>query len=392
MRFCSNQLLRRDAMHFETKAVHVGVNKDPRYGSVTTPIYPTSTFEWNNVEDSGEYEYTRAGNPTRAAMEESIAAMEGGAGCRGVSSGMAAITCATAQFSPGDHIIAPNDLYGGSFRLFTDFLSKKGLSFSYVPMTDPDQIRAAVTPQTKCIWIETPSNPLLRVFDIAAIVGIARSANLTTIADNTFLSPYYQRPLALGVDIVVHSTTKYLNGHSDVIGGCVVSRTATTAKHMAWTANCLGVACSPFDAWLVLRGLKTLPVRMQAHSRNAMRIAEFLAAHEAVERVHYPGLPDHAQHELAKEQQDGFGGMLSFEARGGRAVAERVCMKTKLFTLAESLGGIESLIEYPTTMTHASMTAEARAAAGIQEGLVRVSAGIENPDDLIADLAQALEE
>lgn len=378
-------------MHFETRAVHTGVHKDGQFNSVTTPIYPTSTFFWNDVETHSGYEYTRSENPTRSAMEENIASLEGGAGCRGTSSGMSAIHCAMALFEPGDHIVAQHDLYGGTFRLFTKYLAKRGISFSLVPMTEPERVAAAITDATKAIWIETPSNPLLRVFDIPAIVQIAQASNLITIADNTFLSPYYQRPLELGVDIVVHSTTKYLNGHSDVIGGCVVSRKPDMAKKIAWLANCLGLACSPFDAFLVLRGIKTLPARMEAHARNAMAIAQFLKQHPAVTAVHYPGLPDHPQHELACRQHDGHGGMLSFEVAGGREVAERVCVKTKLYDLAESLGGIESLIEYPTTMSHAAMTPEARAEAGITEGLVRVSAGIENAEDLIADLAQAFE-
>ncbi len=378
-------------MKFETRAVHTGVRKDGLYNSVTTPIYPTSTFFWNDVETHSGYEYTRSGNPTRAAMEENVASLEGGVACVATSSGMAAIHCAMAMFRPGDHIIAQHDLYGGTYRLFARFLTDRGLSFSFVPMTDPQNVADAITPQTKAIWIETPSNPLLRVFDIAALVEIARANNLLTLADNTFLSPYYQRPLELGVDVVVHSTTKYLNGHSDVVGGCVVSGTPEMAKTIGWLANCLGLTGSPFDAFLVLRGIKTLPARMELHSRNALKIAQFLQQHPQVDVVHYPGLPDHPQHELACRQQDGHGGMLSFEVRGGREVAERVCVKTRLFDLAESLGGVESLIEYPATMTHASMTPEARAAAGIGEGLVRISAGIENCDDLLADLAQAFE-
>lgn len=378
-------------LHFETQCIHGGVHKDQQYNSVTTPIYPTSTFYWNSLESHSGYDYTRSGNPTRKALEENIAALERGAGCVATSTGMSAIHCAMALFSPGDHIVAPADLYGGTFRLFERFLKEKGINFTFVDMTDSARVEAAMTPATKGVWIETPSNPLLKVIDIAEMVRIARRHSAITLCDNTFLSPYLQRPIELGVDIVVHSTTKYINGHSDVVGGCVVSASQEHAKKIAWICNALGLACSPFDAWLVLRGIKTLGCRMDAQQANAMAIARFLESHPLIERVYYPGLESHPQHALAKAQQKGFGAMLSFDTKDGRVTAERVCMKSKLFDVAESLGGIESLISFPVTMSHASMTPEARAAAGITEKTVRVSVGLEHADDLIADLKQALD-
>ncbi|MFN5800013.1 MAG: trans-sulfuration enzyme family protein, partial [Planctomyces sp.] len=357
-------------LHFSTQCVHGGVHKDQQYNSVTTPIYPTSTFYWNSLESHSGYDYTRSSNPTRKALEENIAALEGGAGCSATSTGMSAVHCAMALFSPGDHIIAPADLYGGTFRLFERFLKEKGLTFTFVDMTDSNQVRSAFTPQTRAIWIETPSNPLLKVIDIGAVAGLARARGCISICDNTFLSPYLQRPLDFGVDIVVHSTTKYINGHSDVVGGCVVSKSVEHAKQIAWTCNALGLSCSPFDAWLVLRGLKTLSVRMDAQQASALLIARFLEQHPLIEKVYYPGLESHPQHQLARIQQRGPGAMLAFDVRDGRPVAERVCMRTHLFDVAESLGGIESLISFPTTMSHASMTPAARAAAGITEKTV----------------------
>jgi O-succinylhomoserine (thiol)-lyase len=378
-------------MHFETRCVHTGVDKDAAFNSVITPIYPTSTFYWDSLTTNRGYDYTRSGNPTRAALEENIAVLEGGTACRATTTGMAAITAAMHLFRPGDHIIAGHDIYGGTFRLFHDVYTHWGLTFSFVDMGDLENVRRALTPATKCVWIETPSNPLLRVVDIRGIADIAQEAGVMTVADNTFMSPYLQRPMEHGVDIVMHSTTKYLNGHSDVVGGCVVTRQSEHAERVAYIVNALGLSCSPFDAWLVLRGIKTLGPRMEAHQRGAMALARMLAEHPHVERVYYPGLPDHPQHELAKRQQCGFGAMLSFDVRGGRAEAERVLQGVELFYLAESLGGVESLVSYPETMSHASMTAEARRTAGISEKTIRVSVGIEHPDDLVADLRQALD-
>jgi O-succinylhomoserine (thiol)-lyase len=378
-------------MKFETRCVHAGVDKDPGYNSATTPIFPTSTFRWDDLQTHRGFEYTRSGNPTRQALEENLASLEGGIDCRATCTGMSAITAVMHLFKPGDHVIAGHDIYGGSYRLFSKVFSELGVKFSFVRMGDLDDVRKAVTPATKCIWIETPSNPLLNVVDIAALTAIARDAGAITIADNTFMSPYLQRPLEHGVDIVIHSTTKYLNGHSDVVGGCVVTRHKEHSERVSYLVNALGLACSPFDAWLVLRGVKTLGPRMEAHQRGAMAVAQFLSEHPRVDRVYYPGLPSHPQHELAKRQQSGFGGMLSFDVKGARGDAERVLCGFELFQLAESLGGIESLVAYPETMSHASISVAARRAAGISERTIRVSVGIESPDDLIDDLRQALE-
>ncbi len=378
-------------MQFETRCVHVGVNKDSTYNSCITPIYPSSTFQWDDLETTKGFDYTRSGNPTRQALEQNLAALEGGIDCRATATGMAAITSALHLFKPGDHIIAGNDIYGGTYRLFADVYSDMGYKFSFVPMTDLDAIRSAVTDETKGIWIETPSNPLLNVTDISAVTGIAREIGATTVADNTFLSPYLQRPMEHGVDVVIHSTTKYLNGHSDVVGGCVITSQEDHAERISFVVNALGVSCSPFDAWLVLRGVKTLGPRMEAHQRGAMALARMLAEHPRVERVYFPGLPDHPHHELAKRQQGGFGAMLSFDIQGGREAVERALTRTKLFQLAESLGGVESLVAYPVVMSHATMSEEARQAAGISESTIRVSVGIENPDDLVADMHQALD-
>lgn len=378
-------------MQFETQCVHVGVDKDPAYNSAITPIYPTSTFRWDDLNTTRGFDYTRSGNPTRQALEENIAALEGGTDCRATCTGMSAITAVLHLFEPGDHIVAPRDIYGGTFRLFHDVFSRLGLTFSFVAMHDPQTVREALRPETKCIWIETPSNPLLWLTDMAAVADIAKEAGVLTVADNTFLSPYLQRPFEYGVDIVLHSTTKYLNGHSDVVGGCVVTRDAEHGERIAYIVNAAGFGCSPFDAWLVLRGIKTLGPRMDAHERGATALAQMLEEHPGVERVYYPGLPSHPQHELATRQQRGFGGMLGFDVRGGRTEAERVLYGTNLFQLAESLGGVESLLEYPAGMSHASMTPEARKEAGITEKTIRVSVGIEHPDDLVADMRQALE-
>ncbi|HUG19783.1 MAG TPA: PLP-dependent aspartate aminotransferase family protein [Planctomycetaceae bacterium] len=378
-------------LSFETRCVHAGVDIDNTFNSCTTPIYPTSTFYWEDLKTTKGFDYTRSGNPTRRAMENNIAALEGGISCRATSTGMSAITAILHLFAPGDQIIAGQDIYGGTYRLFADVFTRLGLEFRFVDMCDPANVQAAVTDKTKGIWIETPSNPLMRLTDIAAVVAIAKKCGAITVADNTFLSPYLQRPFELGVDIVMHSTTKYLNGHSDVVGGCIVTKTDSHAERIDYLVNALGLACSPFDAWLVLRGVKTLGPRMEAHQKGAMAIARFLDGHPNVETVYYPGLESHPQHELAKKQQFGFGAMLSFDIKGDKSDTERVCTQTKLFMLAESLGGVESLICAPDCMTHLSMEESARRKAGISTRTVRVSVGIESPDDLIADLKQALE-
>jgi O-succinylhomoserine (thiol)-lyase len=378
-------------MSFETRSVHAGVDIDTTFNSCITPIYPSSTFYWEDLKTTKGFDYTRSANPTRRAMEDNIASLEGGTSCRGTCTGMAAVTALLHMFDPGDHIIAGHDIYGGTYRLFAEVFSKMGLQFSFVDMSDPANVKAALTENTKAIWIETPSNPLMRLVDIAAVVEIARSAGVLTIADNTFLSPYLQRPFEFGVDIVMHSTTKYLNGHSDVVGGCIVTRQEEHAEKVDSLINALGLANSPFDAWLVLRGIKTLGPRMEAHQRSAMAVARFLEQHPLVDKVYYPGLESHPQHELAKRQQKGFGAMLSFEVKGDISDTERVCTKTKLFQLAESLGGVESLLCAPDCMTHLSMEESARRKAGITTQTIRLSVGIESPDDLVADLKQALE-
>ena len=379
-------------MQFETRCVHTGVDKDSTFNSATTPIYPTSTFRWDDLNTHRGFDYTRSGNPTRRALEENILALEGGIDCRATCTGMSAIAATMHLFQPGDQIIAGHDIYGGTYRLFDAVFRNMGLDFVFVRMGDPENVRKAMTKKTKCVWIETPSNPLLNIVDIAAISKVAQAGGAITIADNTFLSPYLQRPFEHGVDIVVHSTTKYLNGHSDVVGGCVVTSKKEHAERISYIVNALGLACSPFDAWLVLRGIKTLGPRMEAHQRGAMALAKFLDSHPQISHVYYPGLPTHPQHDLAKRQQSGFGAMLSFEVKGGRPAVEKVVGRLKLFQLAESLGGVESLIEYPDSMSHASMSEAARREAGITDSTLRVSIGIEHPDDLIADFANALAE
>ena len=373
----------------ETICVHEGVAKDTTFNSVTTPIYPTSTFAFEAPGKTKGYDYSRTANPTRSALEECLAALEGGARASAMTTGMAAETTVMHLFDAGSHIIAGHDIYGGTYRLFADVLTRRGLSFSFVDMGTPANIASAAGPQTKAVWIETPSNPLLNLVDIAATCRIAKDQGLVSIVDNTFMTPYLQRPLDLGADIVLHSTTKYLNGHSDVVGGAVISKTQQTGDEIARLTNALGTCCSPFDAWLVLRGVKTLPCRMQAHEKNARALAEFLTGCNKVRRVYYPGLASHPHHELACRQMSGFGGMVTFDIEGGQEAAFAFITGLQLFAFAESLGGIESLIEHPETMSHASMTAEARAAAGISPATVRVSVGIENIDDLIRDMSQA---
>lgn len=377
-------------MQFQTRCVHTGVDQDRTFNSVITPIYQTSTFYFDDLQTPPQFDYTRSGNPTRAALEENLASLEGGAQCRATSTGMSAIAAIMHLFRPGDHILVGHDTYGGTFRLLHNVYSQRGIEISFIDMSDLDNLRKERRPNTKAIWIETPSNPLLRVYDIAGIVGIAAETGAITIADNTFLSPYLQRPLELGVDIVMHSTTKYLNGHSDVVGGAVITQKQEHSEQISYLVNALGVACAPFDAWLVLRGIKTLGLRMEAHQRGAMALADMLAVHPQVETVYYPGLASHPQHALAKRQQSGFGAMLSFDIRGDRAAADRFLKRLQLYYLGVSLGGVESLVCYPETMSHASMTPEARRRAGISERTIRVSVGIEDPGDLVDDMRQAL--
>jgi len=379
-----------DEMGFETHCIHVGVSKDDTFNSVTTPIYPSSTFAFEAPGKTKGYDYSRTANPTRTALEENIAALEGGAMARATATGMAAEATVMGLFRAGDHIIAGHDIYGGTYRMFTEVFSEFGLNFSFVDMRDPDNVRNAIRSETRGIWIETPSNPLLNLVDIRIMTKIAREFNLISCVDNTFLTPYFQRPLDMGADLVVHSTTKYLNGHSDVVGGAIIARTQEMGERIAYLTNAIGTACSPFDAWLVLRGIKTLGCRMPVHERNAKVIAEFLEGHPQVVRVYFPGLPSHPQHELALRQMSGFGGMVSFDIRGNQEKAFRFLERISIFFLAESLGGVESLIEHPKSMSHASMPPEAQEEAGISDATIRCSIGIETLDDLLRDLDQAL--
>ena len=376
----------------ETICVQAGTRKDTTFNAVAVPIYATSTFAFEAPGKTKGFDYSRTANPTRQALEECLAALEGGAGATATATGMAAETSIMGLLPAGSHVIAGRDIYGGTYRLFATILAARGLEFSFVDMSKSGNVREALRPNTRAIWIESPSNPLLGLVDIAAVCEIARGHGHDSwvIVDNTFMSPIFQKPLALGADFVVHSTTKYLNGHSDMVGGAIIARTGEHATAVAAMVNALGTCCSPFDSWLVLRGIRTLPIRMAAHARNAKALAEFLAAHPAVEHVYYPGLPTHPQHSMAKKQMTGFGGMLSFDIRGGKEAAFRFIEALHIFAFAESLGGVESLVEHPETMSHASMSPEARRAAGITESNVRLSTGIESAEDLVADVAQAL--
>jgi cystathionine gamma-synthase len=379
-----------DERGFETRAIHAGQVADPATGSVMTPIYAASTFKQDGVGGlRGGYEYGRTANPTRTALEECMAALEGGARGVAFASGMAAedalvrVTC-----SPGDHVVIPNDAYGGTYRLFNTVFKPWGLDFVSASIHEPSAIAAAVRPgETKLVWIETPSNPLLGIADIAAIAEIAHEAGALLVVDNTFATPYLQQPVVWGADIVVHSTTKYAGGHSDVVGGAVVTVDEQLGADLATFQNSTGAVPSPFDCFLVLRGLKTLAVRMDRHSANAEQVARFLAEHPKVEQVYYPGLADHVGFDVAKRQMRAFGGMVSFRAKGGEPAARAACDRARVFTLAESLGGVESLIELPSVMTHASV---AESPLAVPHDLVRLSVGLETVDDLIADLDQAL--
>jgi cystathionine gamma-synthase len=393
------QTQRRDG--FETLAIHAGQEPDPVTGAVVPPIYQVSTYKQDGVgglrgKELGEaarwiegYEYSRTDNPTRGALEECLAALEGGARSLVFASGMAASDCLLrAVCRPGDHVLIPNDAYGGTFRLFDKVLTGWGITYQPVAMADIAAVRTALAARpARLIWVETPTNPLLGIADIAALGQLARDAGALLVVDNTFASPYLQQPLALGADAVVHSTTKYIGGHSDVVGGAVVVGDTGLGEQLFFLRNAVGSAPGPFDAWLTLRGAKTLAVRMDRHCQNAARIAEMLVSHPAVSEVYYPGLPAHAGHEVAAKQMRAFGGMVSFRARGGAAEAVEICGRTRLFTLGESLGGVESLIEHPARMTHASV---AGSELEVPADLVRLSVGIESVDDLIEDLRTAL--
>jgi cystathionine gamma-lyase len=386
---------------FETKVIHAGVEPDPQTGAVMTPIYQTSTYAQASPGEHKGYEYSRSDNPTRTVLQSQLAALENGDNALVYSSGLAATDAVLNLLKAGDHVVAGDDLYGGTRRLFTRVAAHRGLEFTFVPVQDPEQVRKAIRPNTRFIWFETPTNPLLNVADISAIASIAHEANVLSAVDNTFMSPFNQRPLELGVDIVMHSMTKYLNGHSDVVMGALMMRDRVLPfppaepgherlyDRLKFLQNAVGAVPGPMDCFLVLRGLKTLAVRMERHGQNAMKLAQWLEEHPKVERVIYPGLASHPGHEIIKRQCSGFGGMLTFFIAGGLEGARTFLSSVRLFTLAESLGGVESLIEHPAIMTHASVPPEVRKSIGLDDNLVRISVGIESLDDLIADLEQA---
>src|SRR5690606_15279255 len=373
----------------ETLAIHAGQDPDPTTGAVVTPIYATSTYEQDGVGGlRGGYEYSRSANPTRTALEEALAAVEGGTRGLAFASGLAAEdTLLRAVCKPQDHVIIPNDAYGGTYRLFAKVNERWDLHFDPVPLGDLDAVASAMTQKTKIVWVETPTNPLLGVNDIAALAQLAHDNGSLLVVDNTFASPYLQQPLALGADVVVHSTTKYIGGHSDVIGGALITADRALGDELAYHQNAIGAVAGPFDSWLTLRGLKTLGVRMDRHCDNAERVADLLLSHPKVTQVLYPGLPDHPGHEIAAKQMRRFGGMVSFRVAGGEQAAIEVCNRARLFTLGESLGGVESLIEHPGRMTHASAAGSPLEVPG---DLVRLSVGVETGDDLLADLSEAL--
>ncbi len=384
------QEYRECAMRFETLAIRGAKTPDPTTGALITPIYQTSTFVFDDLGRNKGYDYTRTANPTRKVLENTIAMLEGGQAGFAFATGMAAETTVMHLLQAGDHVISGDDVYGGTYRLFEDVLRDFGIEFTFVRMDEREKIEQAIKPNTRMLWVETPSNPLLNIVDVEMVVDIARNHNLMTVIDNTFATPYFLRPIEYGFDLVVHSTTKYLNGHCDVVGGAVVTTSDELTERVQFLLNAMGTGASPFDCWLVLRGIKTLPLRMKRHEENAFAIAEYLEKHPQVNRVFYPGLKSHPGHELAKRQMKGFGGMVSFEIEGGVPAVEAFLRRIELFSLAESLGGADSLVEHPATMSHAAMPEEVRGRVGIGADLIRLSVGLENVDDLIEDLEEAL--
>jgi len=374
---------------FATRAIHVGQEPDPQTGSVSVPIYPTSTYVQQELGKNKGYEYSRVSNPTRTHLEVNLAALEGGIASRVFASGMAAINAITTMYKAGDHVVCGHDLYGGVPRLFNQILTDFGMEFTYVDTSETKNVERAIRKNTRMCYIETPTNPLMTVTDIAAISDICHRKKVEVVVDNTFMSPYFQQPIALGTDMVVHSTTKFLNGHSDGLGGVVVCTNPEQAEKLAFIQKTVGAILSPFECWLVLRGVKTLAVRMEQHDRNGRFVAEFLSRHKKVKKVFYPGLPTHPQYQLAQRQMTGFGSMITFET-GSLSNAKKMLKKVQLCSLAESLGGVETLISHPATMTHAALGERGRRAIGITDGMVRISVGIENVEDIIADLDQAL--
>ncbi len=377
-------------MEFETTAIHAGDRPDKRFGAISVPIYQTSTFVFEDIGKHRGYDYSRTANPTRKVLEDTITELEGGKAGSAFATGMAAETAVIHLLKPGDHVISSDDVYGGTYRLFAEVMKNLGLDFTFIRLDSKEAIEAAIKPNTRMIWLETPSNPLLNITDIEMVVAIARKHKLTTVIDNTFATPYFLQPIQFGVDLVVHSTTKYLNGHCDVVGGAVVAASSELAQRIQFLNNAMGTCASPFDCWLVLRGIETLAVRMKQHQENAMEIANFLSRHRSMRRVLYPGLPFHPGHQTAKKQMTGFGGMISIELENDMNKVNSFIKKLKIFSLAESLGGVASLVEHPATMSHASMPEEYRRRIGITDGLIRLSIGLESSKDLIKDLEKAL--
>jgi cystathionine beta-lyase/cystathionine gamma-synthase len=374
---------------FATRAIHAGQEPDPLTGAVTVPIYPTSTYVQQGIGEHKGYEYSRGSNPTRTRLEQNLAALEGGTAARVFSSGMAAINAVVSLLKSGDHLVCGNDLYGGTPRLFNQVMADFGLEFSYVDTTDASHVERAIRKNTRMVYVETPTNPLMRLTDLAAVSAICRRKKVDLVVDNTFMSPYFQQPIALGADLVVHSTTKFLNGHSDGLGGVVICARPEHAQKLAFLQKAMGAILSPFECWLVLRGVKTLAARMQIHDRSGRIVADFLAQHEKVNAVFYPGSSHHPQHALAKRQMSGFGSMITFET-GSLNRANKMLKRLRVCSLGESLGGVETLISHPATMTHAAIGHRGRKAIGITDGMVRISVGIEDVEDILEDLDQAL--
>ena len=377
-------------MKFNTKVIHAGVHPDPATGAIMTPIYQTSTYVQEEIGIHKGFEYSRTGNPTRAILENNLSAIEGGKFGACFGSGLAAIDAVIKMLNPGDEVISTNDLYGGSYRIFTTIFEKYGINFHFVNMMDVNNIQEKINSKTKLIWIETPTNPMMNIIDVRKVCKIAKESKIVVAVDNTFATPYLQRPLELGADIVMHSVTKYLGGHSDVVMGALITSNESIAKEIYRIQNSSGAVCGPMDSFLVLRGIKTLHLRMQRHCENGEKIARFLVSHPLIDRVYWPGLESHTNHEVAKNQMNGFGGMISFTLVGDDLdMAKKVVSNTELFTLAESLGGVESLIGHPSTMTHASIPKEERVKSGIVDSLIRLSVGVEDSTDLISDLENA---
>ena len=382
--------LNKKRMKFNTKVIHAGVHPDSATGAIMTPIYQTSTYVQEEIGVHKGFEYSRTGNPTRAALENNLAALESGKYGACFGSGLAAIDCVVKMLNPGDEVISTNDLYGGSYRIFKTIFEKYGINFHFVNMLDENNIKDKINANTKLIWIETPTNPMMNIIDIKAVVAMAKGSNIKVAVDNTFATPYLQRPLELGADIAMHSVTKYLGGHSDVVMGALITNDEAIAEEMYRIQNSSGAVCGPMDSFLVLRGIKTLHLRVQRHCENGEKIAHFLADHPLVDKVYWPGFESHPNHHIAKDQMSGFGGMISFTLKGDdMELAKAIVSKTKIFTLAESLGGVESLIGHPSTMTHASIPREERKKSGVLDSLIRLSVGVEDASDLIEDLKDA---